>query len=71
MIPVMSAVSKVVERQKVADPWMSIKEAASQLDISRHMLLKRAASGEFETTLVADRLVVSRASVERAVGQEA
>jgi hypothetical protein len=67
----MSAASKAV-RQPVTseDPWLTVKEAAELLDISRHLVLSRAAKGELETREIAKRLVVSRASVERALGGE-
>jgi excisionase family DNA binding protein len=49
------------------DPWLTVKEAAEMLDISRHLVLSRAARGELQTATVAKRLVVSRASVEAAL----
>jgi hypothetical protein len=48
------------------DKWMTVQQVAVALETSRHLVLKRAAAGEFQTEVVAGRLVFSRASVERA-----
>ena len=59
----MGAASKVL----TDDPWLTVKDAAEMLNISRFLVLSRAARGELETRTIAKRLVVSRASVERAL----
>ena len=59
----MGAASKILQD----DPWLTVKDAAEMLGISRFLVLSRAAKGELETRTIAKRLVVSRASVERAL----
>lgn len=45
------------------DRWMSIPKAAAELGLSRQGVLVRVAKREIESEFVADRVVVSRASV--------
>lgn len=66
----MRTVVKKVE-PVVADPWMSVLEAGRVLKCSPQTVLKRALRGELETSFVANRTVISRASVEAAVGKDA
>lgn len=45
------------------DPWISLVEAASQLEMHRQTVMKLALRGEVEAKEVAGRIVVTRASV--------
>lgn len=51
---------------EVADPWMSLRDAASELGISRQTVLTRIVAGELEGMTVAGRTVVRRSSVAAA-----
>ena len=48
---------------EVADPWMSLRDAASELGISRQTVLNRIIAGELTGTIAAGRTLVSRDSV--------
>lgn len=49
------------------NPWLSVTEAARLLGVSRQTVYARANRGELQTREIADRTVVSRASVEAAL----
>jgi hypothetical protein len=52
------------------DEWLSIPQAQRMLGIARHTLLARTLDGEFESTVVAGRRVISRASVDKAIAAQ-
>lgn len=53
------------------DEWLSIPQAQKLLgNMARHTLLARVLDGEFESRKVAGRRVISRASVDAALGAE-
>ncbi len=66
-----SAIKAAPRNERVADTWMTVNEAAVQLKTSRYLVLKRAAAGEFSSAMVAGRVVLDRASVERAISNTA
>lgn len=49
----------------IADPWMSLVQAAKALGETRQTVLTRAIKGEVEAKFIAGRTVVSRESVRR------
>lgn len=64
----MSAVRK---KKPVADPWLSLLAASRELGVPRQSVLLRALKGEVEYQIAAGRVLISRASVERAKECEA
>jgi excisionase family DNA binding protein len=53
------------------EAWMTVTQAAKQLGCAPQTVYVKVVAGELETTRVAGRIFVSRASVERALGQGA
>jgi hypothetical protein len=51
------------------DAWLSIEQARKLLGMARHTLLARTLDGDFETAVFGGRRFISRASVERALGE--
>lgn len=49
----------------VTSDWLSISEAAAQLDTTGYTVLARALRGELDHSFVNNKPVVSRASVQR------
>lgn len=47
------------------DPFMTVKDAAAALGVSRSTVHQRKAEGKLEGQMVAGRLVIRRDSVER------
>ena len=50
------------------DPWMSVAAAARALGVSRQTVYARIARGHLVTEEIAERMVVSRASVNSTLG---
>lgn len=46
--------------------WLSVSQAAEQLDTTGYTVLAKALRGELDHSFVNDKPVISRASVERA-----
>jgi excisionase family DNA binding protein len=61
-----STVRKQVE--STADEWLSVREAAKRLKIAPPTVLTRVIQGQLVATTFAGRAYISRASVERALG---
>lgn len=55
-------------RKPQEDAWLSVRAASQILGESRFTILARAIRGELEAQYIAGRTVISRASVERALG---
>lgn len=53
------------------EAWMTVTEAAKQLKCAPQTVYVKALAGELDTTRVASRTFISRASVERALSGEA
>lgn len=51
------------------DEWVSIPTAQKMLGIARHTLLARTLDGDFDSKVFGGRRFISRASVERALGE--
>jgi hypothetical protein len=49
---------------KAVDEFLSLPKAASLLDVTRHMVLNLVAKRELESRTVAERTVITRASIE-------
>lgn len=49
------------------EPWLTVRQAAIALDCAPQTVYSKALKGEIETTRMAGRTFVSRASVERAL----
>lgn len=64
----MHPVRKNTEGSAPPEPWMTLREAARALGVSRQTVLARALRGELETQRMARITFVSRASVDRALG---
>ena len=61
----MGAATKAMPPSAIEDgEWITVKRASELLNISRHRVMTCAARGQLKTEFVANRLVVSRASVE-------
>ena len=57
-------VKKIRRPAPSADPWMSVRQAASALGIAPQTVYARAADGLLDTMRAAGRTLVSRESVE-------
>ena len=58
---------KTIVSPKPADAWMSAREAGRLLGIAPATVLTRVIQGQLEAQTVANRTVISRASVEKAL----
>lgn len=56
---------QVRKQAEAGDEWMSLPDAAEELGVTRQTVLTLGIKGELKTQSVADRVVVSRASVEK------
>lgn len=48
----------------IRDGWVSVAEAARQLGLSRPTVLARVATKQLEAEIIADRPVITRASLD-------
>ena len=55
---------------KPLDPWMSVREAARLLGISPPAVRTRVIKGQLVAQTVADRVFISRASVDAMIAAE-
>ena len=64
MVTADKAVSRSPAAEPPPDPWMTAREAADALGMSRLALYERALNGEVVTQRIAGRRLFDRASVE-------
>lgn len=66
----MATTRKKATRDRPDDPWLSLPQAARALGVSRQTVLLRASRGELDSLSAAGRVLVARASVERAIDEQ-
>lgn len=63
----METARKLSPPSSETDPWMSVVQAAKALSLSRQTIYQHCLQKKLQSKTVAGRVVVSRASVERAL----